>query len=460
MDLEALKALRAEKYADMESLFNASKAEDRELTEDEQTQFDSLNAECGKLDKRIDTEETLLTRQAEIKRTEKASVLPAIVPPQKVADVHTEGKIVIPATVKRWGKLHSFKGPDADVQAFKAGQFYRALYGSTSAQRWCAENGIPLRLDAAAQQEDVNTRGGYLVFDELDNAIIDLRLDYGVFEPNARRVAMGSDVTTRPRVTGGLTATWTGESTAITESNKTWDQVSLTTKKLTAIARISNELSEDAIINVADDLTRDISRAFAQEIDEAGFTGDGTSTNGGILGVSDKLSALNGVDDGGGLVLSLEEAFSGFILGELTKVISILPQFAVGRARWYMSQVVWGQVMLRLSTAAGGNRVSDIEAGGGRSFLGFPVELTEVLPKADATSQIAILFGDLSLASDFGDRRRTTISLSDSAVINGVSVFERDEVAVRGTIRLDINNHDLGTATVAGPVVGLISAAS
>ena len=461
MELEALKALRATKVAEMESLINASKADERELTDEEQTQFDALNAECGKLANQISVEETMAKRKAEVARSVKLPVLDRIVPPQKPADISPEGKIQIPATVKKWGQLKSFKGPDADIQAFTAGQFYRALYGSQNAQRWCSEHGVMLRLDAAAHQEDVNTRGGYLVYDELDNAIIDLRLQYGVFERNARRVAMTSDVKNRPRRTGGLAAYWVGESTAVTESNKTWDKVQLIAKKLGVIARISNELSEDAIINVADDLTREISAAFAQEIDEAGFIGTGASTYGGIYGLSPLLSATNGVDEGGGMILAAGNLFSEATLGDLSRMIGKLPNYAIGNAKWYCSQAVWGSVLLRLATAVGGATVTEVVNGvSARSFLGFPVELTEVLPTADGNSQIFMLFGDLSLSSDFGDRRSTTVKFSDSAYVGSTSVFEQDETAVIGTIRCDINNHDIGTSTAAGPVVCLISAAS
>jgi len=52
------------------------------------------------------------------------------------------------------------------------------------------------------------------------------------------------------------------------------------------------------------------------------------------------------------------------------------------------------------------------------------------------------------------------MSMSEHATVGGVSVFETDQYAVRTTERFDIVAHDLGTATVAGPVVGLITAAS
>jgi HK97 family phage major capsid protein len=333
--------------------------------------------------------------------------------------------------------------------------FYLAAAGHEGAMAWLRDKGIM----AAAQVENVNTRGGYLVYDELDSAIIDLRDTYGVFARNARRVAMSSDVMIRPRRSGGLTAYFVGEDTAVTESNKTWDKVELIAKKLGVITRISNELREDAIINIADDLTNELAWAFAKKIDECGFIGDGTSTYGGMFGVSPRLAAMNGVDDGGGLVKSADNVFADMVIGDLTKCISILPAYAHARAKWYCSAAVWGQVMLRLNAAASGNTIGTLESGAApnRQMLGYPVELTEVLPTSDSNSQICALFGDLALAADFGDRRQTTVRVSDSAYVGSASVFERDETALIGTIRFDINVHDIGSATVAGPVIGLLS---
>jgi HK97 family phage major capsid protein len=336
--------------------------------------------------------------------------------------------------------------------------FYMAALGNQQAQNWMRDHGIDLQ--AAAQREGINTTGGYLVYDELDNAIIDLRDTYGVFARNARKVAMSSDIMNRPRRTGGLTVYFVNEDTAVTESNKDWDKVTLSAKKAGCIARVSNELGEDAIINVADDLTKEIAWAFAKKIDECGFIGDSTATYGGITGVSPRLINVNGVDDGGGLVLSANNTYAEVTRAELIKTISILPAYAQSNAKWYCSTAVWGQSLINMTAAGGGNTIASLEGGRGLRLLGFPVELTPVLPSTVANSQLIALFGDLSLSSDFGDRRQTTIKMSDSAVIGSVSCFERDEIGIIGTMRFDINNHDVGTATAAGPIVGLIMAAA
>jgi len=123
--------------------------------------------------------------------------------------------------------------------------------------------------------------------------------------------------------------------------------------------------------------------------------------------------------------------------------------------------------MKKLVYAAGGVTGTEINDGvRQRTFLGYPVEFAQSMPTAEANSQVCALFGDLQKAADFGDRRSETISFSDTAVIGGESLWERDQLGIRGTQRFDINVHDVGNAhataasRVPGPIVGLITAAS
>ena len=59
------------------------------------------------------------------------------------------------------------------------------------------------------------------------------------------------------------------------------------------LTKYSNELNEDAVLNIGDDLAGEIAYAFALKEDQCGFLGDGTSTYGGIVGVT---TALRNVD--------------------------------------------------------------------------------------------------------------------------------------------------------------------
>lgn len=377
----------------------------------------------------------------------------------------------IPANVKRWGRLNHFKGERAEERAYRFGMWCLATMGrSAKASAWCAERGLftdktldengNVVLKSVGALEGVNERGGFLVPEELDNDVIDLRNEYGVFRRNANVRPMMSDVSKRPRRVSGLTAHFVGEAATGTASDKRWDSVQLTAKKLMVMTKYSSEVGEDAVINLGDDLAGEIAYAFSLKEDECGFNGTGTSTYGGIQGITDRLTTINGVDDGGGLVLASGNAYGEITLADLRKVISICPAYARRGAKWFVSALFHDAVMMRLLDAAGGNTIVTLQAGGGHSFLGYPVELSEVLPIAEDNSQVCALFGDLKKSSDFGDRRQTTVEFSKAGTVDGVDVWTTDEIAVRGTERIDIVNHSLGTSSAAGPVVGLITTAS
>lgn len=459
--LKKLAELQKEKdsiLAEMETLISSEEA----LSEEQQAEFDAKKASVEALKKKIELQSYLV----EQKRNQPI-VTDLNSPTQQEQAELTEGfgvdtSIKIPARCKRWsGNLMAFKGPKADETAYLAGMWFRALHGSLKARKYCADRGWGLQnwdLDIGAlYQEDVNTTGGYLVPEELDRVIIDLVLEYGVFRRYARISPMMSDTKLRSRRTGGLTSYFIGEGSSGTESTGSWDQVSLIAKKQMVLTRITNELNSDAIINVADNVVMEIARAFAYKEDLCGFLGDGTSTYGGITGAATRLTDTftSTTADSVGVEIATGNLMTEVTLGDLDGCASKLPSYARPGAAWFCSPTCADKVFGRLQRAAGGVSPADLVNGTINRYAGYPIVLTEVLPSTDTNSQILAILGDLRLAADFGDRQGITIAFSDSAYIGSTSVFETDEIGVRGTSRFDINVHDYGSSSAAGPIVGL-----
>ncbi|MFZ9311562.1 MAG: phage major capsid protein, partial [Arenimonas sp.] len=303
--------------------------------------------------------------------------------------------------------------------------------------------------------EGSNVAGGYIVPQEFANDVIDLREMYGAARRVAKVVPMGEETRLVPRRRSGLTAYWVGEASAITASDKNWDQVQLVAKKLGCLALFSSELNEDAMVNLGDDLAGEIAYAFAYAEDSAYFNGDGTSTYGGITGCREKLKGVSGtIANIKGLKVGTGNAYSELVLADFHGVIAKLPLYARNGARWVVSSTFFDTVMHPLQTAAGGNTVVDIANGGQARFLGYPVEFAQVMPTAEANSQVCALLGNFMLGSTIGDRRQITIALSSEYK------FAEDQLAIKGTERLDMVVHDVGDTSVAGPIVGLITAAA
>lgn len=450
------------------------------LSSEDQEKFDALKDKAATLKSQIANHELLASEKEQANRIVNTNkVLPRQTIPDTVimddaaAGANVVETIKIPARCRRWaGRLDSFKGPDPEIRAYRAGMWLAAtLCGSTYARDFCNTHGIPTnRIDLdqgqiqALQQEGVNTAGGYLVFDEMEIDIIRLVEDFGIVRQLMKIVPMMGDVKITNRRTGGLTAAFIGEGAQITKSTASWDQVKLVAKKLAAISVTTNELVSDAILSIANELIREIALAFSTKEDVSGLQGDGTATFGGITGVAQRLSDINGVDDGGGLILGAGDLFSDITDAELMRVIGRVPNFPGLRPEWVCSKTFYYAVMARLIRAAGGVATLEMEGGTRLQYGGFPVRLTSgtaAMPVSDSDkSQIFTLFGDFRMSSQFGDRAGITIATSSEATVGSTSMFDTDSFAIRGIERFDINNHDLGDATNAGPVVGFISASS
>jgi HK97 family phage major capsid protein len=365
----------------------------------------------------------------------------------------------------------SVAGDDHMRTAYRWGQWCLGAMGRAKALEYCKENGLP---HIKVHQENVNSTGGFLVPEEFDNTIITLREKYGVFRANAKIVPMSTETIRIPRRTGGLTAYPVGETAAATESSKSWDQVQLTAKDWMVISRYTGQLNDDAVVNIGDDLAGECAYAFAKAEDQAGFVGDGSSTYAGIVGLTTKFTNLTGtIANIAGLTVATGTGYgtnwNSVTLADFNAVVGNLPQYAYvgGNAKWYCSQAFWGSVMQKLALAAGGNQVMNIQGGSlTPMFLGFPVVIAQAMPVKSAVSQVACLFGDLSLAAKFGSRRETSIEFSREASVGSQSLWERNEIGIRAIERFDIVVHDIGNQSatasqrVAGPMVGLITASS
>lgn len=447
--IQKLQAKRQNWLKEAQFLTAKADKENRELTAAESKRFDVCMAHAERLGKEIARREKLSAATA--KQT--------AVAPRPQANLSTRinnggvSNWTLPAGVSRIASLKSFKGDQADLKAYRFGQFMLAVaYGNSKARQYCLNHGIQL----LAQATNINEKGGILVPPEFAETIIDLREKYGVFRQECRKVPMGRDTLTVPRRTGGLTAYFVSENpgSGITESDKTFDGVQLVAKKMATLTRYSSEIAEDAIINVGDDLASEIAYAFASKEDDCGFNGTGASTYGGITGVTVKIND-------GTHTASVLDAASGNVsfetldLEDFQKCVGRLPEY-VENPKWYISKYGWANAMQRLAYAAGGNDAQTVAAGMQPTFLGYPVVISQKLNRTAGSdvSAIKVLFGDLSMAATLGDRREIVVMESDQRY------FEYDQIGIRGTQRIDINVHDLGDTSEAGPIVALKTAAS
>ena len=345
---------------------------------------------------------------------------------------------------RTFGKVKSF----ADTrEAYRFGRFLFAAAGNAKSALWCEKNGMNLK----AHSEGVNSAGGFLVPDEFEATLINLREKYGVMRANAKVFPMSRDTLNIPRRTAGLSGYWTGEASAATESTLTLSNVSLAAKKLSVITTTTSELAEDSLISIADIVADEIAWEFARKEDDAGFNGDGSVTYGGIVGLKSALLAGSVSDTGIGTA-----AVSGVTLAMVTTWLAKMPAYAVtANTKIYCHKSIYHGIFERLAMNSGGATASEFRDGIQPRFFGYPVVFVQAMDGTigTGTNDVPLAYiGDMSMGVTFGDRRQITIRTSDSAL----NAFEQDELAIRGSQRVDIVVHGTGDATNGGPIISLI----
>ena len=431
MTLEEIRERIVEMQEQMQAVIANAEELNRELTEDEGEDIDAILEEI---------ENKLRPREARMEKVEAEKQRIALA---RTPAVDVQASISIPAVPKSHRKLKAF---DNQEDAYRAGLWFKAAFlNDSEASRLCNDYGI---FNTATEGTD--SQGGYLVPDELSSAIIAVRNRAGVSRQLCKVVGMSSDVMNIPKVTAGLTVEYPAEAAEITASDQTWGQVALAAVKRAVIAKTSNELLHDSVINVIDDLAVAIGNAFAVQEDNELINGDASATYGGESGILNAMGSASKVDMASG-----NTAFSDITLVNLNALVGTMPDkyYASASPAWLIGRLAWAANIQNLVYAAGGNTLSDMASGAAPQLFGFPVYISDQMP-ADAVSTCGALFGNFNDGVVIGDREDVEISVSEEAF------WANDITAVKGTTRYDINVHDAGTGSAAGALVGLFTAAS
>ena len=453
MAVEKLKALLDELaavVAEMEAMTeDAPEGEEAApMSEEQEASLRSLEQRADKLRERIEFLQRVQVKESELRAVlERAAPAKAIETPEVKETSVEKREYAVP---KQHNNLRAFK--DAET-AYRAGMHLKGyVFGDAEARRWCQDHGVETR----AQAGGINSLGGVLSSPELSNEIIRLVEEFGVFPQFAKRATMNSDTLVYPRRTGGLTARPVGENVEVRDSDVTFDNVELNAKIWGVANRTPNSLLEDSVIDLADAMAVEVAQAFSEAFDNAGFIGDGTSSFHGVTGVCQKI--LQSAYSASVVTATSNTTFGDLTMRNFTDVLARLPLYARNRnARWYISPAGWGSAMLRLAmlpggtSNAGGNNSGNIAAGFGETFLGYPVTLVQPMESrvTGTTGQVAALFGDLSQAAIFGERRAISIKTASERYI------EFDQTLTFATARNAMVVNDLGSATRSGPIVAL-----
>jgi len=398
-------------------------------------ELETLNSDAAKLAKKIDFEKSVADASKNLR-----SVVDRCTP---APEVRAEEPKVRISSVPYAGKLRAFK---SEEDAYKAGMWIKGhLRGDAEAKRWCQDYGV----EARAQGSTGSTTGAALVPDILSNQVLRLVNEDSVFASNATPVTMPSDVVLVGRRTGGATAYWVNENTAITDSDPTHNQITLTAKKVTAATKVATELFEDSVVSIADMLATELAYTLTQAVETVAFNGNSANAPSvaGIL-TSNGILKNSSADYAASLVTAAGDTPDEITKANLLTMMGSMPSHSRQGAAWIVSPYVFATCFQALDAAQGGS--VGLAQGLGLTFMGYPVLLSHQCESTgDLTGKVMALFANLRNAAHFGVRRGLEIASSDQVA------FLSDQVVVRATMRCAISWSELGSDTVAGPVIAL-----
>lgn len=332
------------------------------------------------------------------------------------------------------------KDPDQDrLHGYKSMGFWLKSVWSLKANRTVA--GPPLRywdgegdgspniqkIDGIkALAESVGATGGILTPAEFTNRILTIAENETIVRPKARVIRMNRRQITLPALDqtstvaggfswfGGVVTYYLEEAGAMTASNFTFRDVTLTAHNLTAYTISSNQLLDDSAVSLEDFVMTQLPRALAYQADYDYLQGDGVGKPLGIINSNATITvarkATNTVtyDD---LVNMYEKA---------------LPSAG---SMWVASQSVLSK-LLTMNGPDGnpsylwGSAMQGVPA----TLLGLPIMFTDKLPRVGTAGDIILV--DLSYYL-VGDRQAVTMDTSTE------EYFKTNQTSWRAIMRHD-----------------------
>lgn len=241
-----------------------------------------------------------------------------------------------------------------------------------------------------------------------------------------------------PRQSAGATGYWVGESIAITASDLTLEQVSLTPKKVGALVKLSNSLIKLSNPSAEALVRRDIAQAIALKIDLAALRGLGSSYQPTGINLTSSINTVAIGTNGGTLTfdhlinMEYELALDNALKGKLGFVFHPAIKRALLKTKTAQYSGDTGGTYVAPPANMGPSGEMQFQ-----NWLGYPYKMTTQIPinltKAEGTSLTEVYFGnwqDLLIGQWGGMEIMASAETSDA--------FEKDQTWVRILQEVDI----------------------
>jgi HK97 family phage major capsid protein len=240
----------------------------------------------------------------------------------------------------------------------------------------------------AAMQEGTASEGGYLVKPEVRTELLYYTRDSSVALQDCQTIPMASSSMTIPKEGTNVSVAFTAEESAATESEATLGEVTLTTKRMDAYSKVSNELIEDNFLSggIVGLLLPQFIEAVGQKIDSAVFLGTGDPVSGLFLstGVSQVFS-------------SGSTNFSELLVSDIQKLIGKIPdRYLAQNGNFYMHRTIqWNYIHALNDSQSRPIFIDSSFAGVPGKLYGYSIkQLTQAISTSAAATGMAV-FGNL-----------------------------------------------------------------
>jgi HK97 family phage major capsid protein len=272
--------------------------------------------------------------------------------------------------------------------------------------------------------------GGFLIPEYLRSELLRVALETALVRPRARVIPMESltvpfpmidNTSNASSVYGGVTAYWTEEAAALTNTSATFGRVKLEAKKLTAYSEVPNELFTDSIISLQMFINEVFPEAIAWFEDIAFISGTGVGEPLGFLNASAALSVTK----------ETGQAASTIVWENIVKAYSRMLPSSLDRAVWVAHIDTFPELAtMALSVGTGGSAIwlNNGVSGPPMTILGRPVFFSEKVNSVGNAGDINFVDLGYYLVGD-----RQTIQADTSPHYR----FQNDQTTLRFIERVD-----------------------
>lgn len=442
---QALQAQQGEIWDQLEEL--SSRVDD--WTDEDETRFDELTRQHREAREELEADDeqrsTQQRRRDAVQTVQRAAPRPPATPAARnLPAVHVAARSHPAERLGHLrGSLQAFRGERALENAYEASLWMRSELLGQQHAREELEN---LR----AMTGTTNAAGGFTVPDIVSSTIIETINEVGVTPQIAHVEPMASDVQTVPTITAGQTVYYPAQAAAITPSDLTMANVTLTISERAVLTEIANQLIADSSIMIADRVAMRAAYELADRMDNELINGDGTTAYGSVTGLVSAIGEAGSLELGAG-----DTTWSTVVLADFNNVMGVLPSkyWRDADLCWIMRRDFFASTAARLAWAAGGNTADTIAGGMRPQFFGYPVYFTSHMP-ADGAGNTAAFFGNFRESVILGQRQAIELASSEHYA------FNKNATAIRATARYDIQAHAAGDGSNAGGFVSMELAAA